>query len=186
MSVASITDGAQHNLNSVDRAIKLQYDQSDVHQYLRYWYDTDWCHMLQWLKRHTVRHHWYQSVLMLLVIGKCLNTQNRWKKCKFLVISLSFVYFYQVYYTPGIYVEGYIVFVFPFVRLCVCSFVSSFVTFVEFTLKSFSSGVCLTNHSSEAIHIWTIGTLVHWKVCYHAMSFGPRVLAPERVLEVKI
>ena len=44
----------------------------------------------------------------------------------------------------------------------VCSFVRDSVPFVEllrsFTLK-FLSGVYLTNHSSESIHIWTIGTL---------------------------
>ena len=43
------------------------------------------------------------------------------------------------YYTPGIYAEGYIVFVFPFVRSSVCMFVRSFVrtsvTFVEFASK---------------------------------------------------
>ena len=38
-------------------------------------------------------------------------------------------------YTPGIYAEGYIVFVFPFVRLYVRSFVRTFVTFVEFASK---------------------------------------------------
>ena len=47
------------------------------------------------------------------------------------------------FYTPGIYAEGYIVFVFPFVRSSVCMFVCSFVhsfvhtsvTFVEFASK---------------------------------------------------
>ena len=42
-------------------------------------------------------------------------------------------------YTPGIYAEGYIVFVFPFVRSSVCMFVCSFVltsvTIVEFASK---------------------------------------------------
>ena len=42
-------------------------------------------------------------------------------------------------YTPGIYADGYIVFVFPFVRSSVCMFVCSFVrtsvTFVEFKSK---------------------------------------------------
>ena len=52
------------------------------------------------------------------------------------------------YYTQGIYVEGYIVFVFPFV----CSYFHP-------VRSSNSSGVYLTNHSSECIHIWTIGTL---------------------------
>ena len=39
------------------------------------------------------------------------------------------------YYTPGIYAEGYIVFVFPFVRSYVRLFVRTFVTFVEFASK---------------------------------------------------
>ena len=38
-------------------------------------------------------------------------------------------------YTPGIYAEGYIVFVFPVVRLYVHSFVRTSVTFVEFASK---------------------------------------------------
>ena len=42
-------------------------------------------------------------------------------------------------YTPGIYAEGYIVFVFPFVcssvRMFVSSFVRTSVTFVEFASK---------------------------------------------------
>ena len=45
----------------------------------------------------------------------------------------------NLYYTPGIYADGYIVFVFPFVRSSVCMFVRSFVrtsvTFVEFASK---------------------------------------------------
>ena len=36
---------------------------------------------------------------------------------------------------PGIYAEGYIVFVFTFVRLYVCSFVLPFVALVEFRAK---------------------------------------------------
>ena len=38
-------------------------------------------------------------------------------------------------YTPGIYADGYIVFVFTFVRLYVRSFVRTSVTFVEFASK---------------------------------------------------
>ena len=45
----------------------------------------------------------------------------------------------QHHYTPGIYADGYIVFVFPFVRSSVCMFVCSFVrnsvTFIEFASK---------------------------------------------------
>ena len=39
------------------------------------------------------------------------------------------------FYTPGIYAEGYINFVFPFIRLYVRSFVHTSVTFVEFASK---------------------------------------------------
>ena len=39
------------------------------------------------------------------------------------------------YYTPGIYAKGYIVFVFPFVRLYVRSIVRTSVMFVEFASK---------------------------------------------------
>ena len=83
-------------------------------------------------------------------------------------------------YTPGIYAEGFIVFVFPFV----CWFVGSFVRlFVHLFIHSYSrswnyfkvlqssnsSGVYLTNHSSESIHIWTIGTLEGW-LSFHDSS----------------
>ena len=43
-----------------------------------------------------------------------------------------------------------------------CSYVRSYFLLshrTKFYVKSFSSGVYLTNHSSESIHIWTIGTL---------------------------
>ena len=67
-------------------------------------------------------------------------------------------------YTPGIYAEGYIVFVFPFVRSSVCMFVcSSFRHVCRICVKvlrqSFSSGVYLGNYLPESIHIWTIVTL---------------------------
>ena len=39
------------------------------------------------------------------------------------------------HYTPDIYAEGYIVFVFQFFRLSVCMFVRTSVTFVEFASK---------------------------------------------------
>ena len=57
---------------------------------------------------------------------------------KFLSFFIQFLYI-ECYYTPGIYADGYIVFVFPFVRLYVRLFVRSFVrnsvTFVEFASK---------------------------------------------------
>ena len=67
-------------------------------------------------------------------------------------IAPSFLY-------PWHLCRGYIVFAFLFV----CSFVtrSRHVRgiYSKVLHASFSSGVNLTNHSSESIHIWTIGTL---------------------------
>ena len=95
-------------------------------------------------------------------------------------------------YTPGIYAEGYIVFVFPFVRSYVRMFVRSFVRSyflpsrgicVKVLRLSFSSGVCLSNYSSESIHIWTIVTLEGW----HSLHYhGPQGPCPGVGLEVKI
>ena len=77
------------------------------------------------------------------------------------------VWFLFLYYTSGIYAEGYIVFVFPFVRSSVCMSVRLFVrsllsvTFEEFTSKflvKVSLSEYISNHSSESIHIWTMGT----------------------------
>ena len=75
------------------------------------------------------------------------------------------------FYTPGIYAEGYIVFAFLFVRSYVHSFVCDSVTYVEFTTKFYVQVsqvgyIYLTNHSSESIHIWTIGTLEDWLSFY--------------------
>ena len=83
------------------------------------------------------------------------------------------------FYTPGIYAEGYIVFVFPFI----CSSIRMFVissrswNYFQVLLKSNSSGVYLTNQSSESIHFWTIGTL---RGGSHSMTPDPRVHAPAR------
>ena len=68
------------------------------------------------------------------------------------------------FYTPCIYAEGYIVFVFPFVRSYARSFVCSYFLpsheiCVKVLRQSFSSGVYLSNYLSESIHIWTIATL---------------------------
>ena len=87
--------------------------------------------------------------------------------------------------TPDIYAEGYIVFFFPFVRTYVHSFVlpSCSWNYLKVLRASNSSGVYLTNHSSESIHIWTIGTLEG------RLSFGDSSLqgpCPGVGLEVKI
>ena len=86
-----------------------------------------------------------------------VNTVCLYRQCKRTVF----------YYTPDIYAEGYLVFVFPCIYLSVRMFIHSSicdsVPFVEllqsFTLTFLSSGVYLTNHSSESIPVWTRGTL---------------------------
>ena len=86
--------------------------------------------------------------------------------------------FHFINYTPGIYAEGYIVLTLTFV----CSFVRSLlsVTFVEFTSKflvkvSLSEYISLTTHQKAFIfEPW-----VPERVSFYAMSFGPRVDAPE-------
>ena len=73
------------------------------------------------------------------------------------------------------------------VRPFVCSLVRTSVTFVEFAskfcVKSFSSGVYLSNYSSESIHIWTIVTLEGWHSLH---DHGPQGPCPGVGPEVKI
>ena len=71
------------------------------------------------------------------------------------------------YYTPGIYAEGYIVFVFPFVRSYVRSFVCSFVrSFVRTSFRrvEFASKFCVK--VSQVVYI---SATTHQK----AFIFGP-------------
>ena len=100
-----------------------------------------------------------------------------------------------------IYAEGYIVFVFLFVRSFVRTYVRSFVrSFVRLFVRSFvlpsrswnyfkvlrssnSSGVHLTNHPSESIQFWTIGTLEGRLSSHDSSLQGP---CPGAGLEVKI
>ena len=95
----------------------------------------------------------------------------------------------SLYYTPGIYAAGYIVFALTFVRSSVRMFVRSFVrvflrsllsvTFVEFTSKflvkvSLSEYISLTTHQKAFIfEPW-----VPERVSFYTMSFCPRVDAP--------
>ena len=92
-------------------------------------------------------------------------------------------FWYNPCYTPIIYAEGYIVFVFPFV----CSFVLSYFHplrgITSVLCASNSSGVYLTNHISESIHIWTIDTLEGWLSFHDSSPQGP---CPGMGLEVKI
>ena len=81
------------------------------------------------------------------------------------------------------------------VRPFVCSFVRLFVRTsfrcVEFASKfcvkvlrqSFSSGLYISNYSSESIHIWTIVTLEGWHLLHDP---GPQGSCPGVGLEVKI
>ena len=71
------------------------------------------------------------------------------------------------YYTPGIYAEGYIVFVFPFVRSYVRMFVRSFVrSFVRTSFRhvEFASKFCVK--VSQVVYI---SATTHQKV----LIFGP-------------
>ena len=71
--------------------------------------------------------------------------------------------------SPGIYAaEGYIVFVFPFVCLFVCHIrgIDHKVLPKSFMLK-FLTGKA-----------FIFGSWVPWRVCFYAISFGPRVHAP--------
>ena len=56
-------------------------------------------------------------------------------------------------YTPGIYAEGYIVFVFPFVHSYVCSF-DTLTKIIKFCVNGY-----INNYSSEIIHAWAMHTL---------------------------
>ena len=75
------------------------------------------------------------------------------------------------------------------IRPFVCSFIRSFVlpsrswNYFKVLRASNLSGVYLTNHSSESIHIWTIGTL-EGRLSFHDSS--PQGPCPGVGLEVKI
>ena len=72
------------------------------------------------------------------------------------------------------------------IRPFICSFVRNFVPFVEllhsFTLKQLEQRY-LTDHSSESIHIWTIGTL-EGQLSFHDSS--PQGPCPGVGPEVKV
>ena len=108
---------------------------------------------------------------------------------QYLCLQECIYMFCEICYTPGIYAEGYIVFVFSFVCSFICSFVCSFVlpsrswNYFKLLCSSNSSGVYLTNHSSESIHIWTIGTLEGRLSFHDSSSQGP---CPRVGLEVKV
>ena len=99
------------------------------------------------------------------------------------------MFFFFFCYTPGIYAEGYIVFVYPFVRSYVCMYVSLFVLPLRlrklrrsFALK-FLKWVYPNNHSAESIYIWAMGTLEDLLIFHEFWLQGPY---PGVGLEVKI
>ena len=85
---------------------------------------------------------------------------------------------------PGIYAEGDIVFVFPFVY----SFVSSFIlpshswNYFKVLRKATRVEYISPATRSESIHIWTIGTLEGWLLSHDSSPQGP---CPEVGLEDK-
>ena len=89
---------------------------------------------------------------------------------------------YFSYLYSDIYAEGYIVFIFPLIRLSVGKFVHSFLTMATF-LIIFSSDVYLSNHWSEITGIWNIVTLEGWHL-HH--DFRPQGPCPSVGLGVKI
>ena len=123
----------------------------------------------------------------------CDFTDTSLTQCCNLAIAVQVQYNYLKspaynHYTPGIYADGYIVFVFPFVRLYVRLFVRSYFRHVcricvKVLRQSFSSGVYLSNYLSESIHIWTIVTLEGWHSLHDPRPQGP---CPWVGLEVKI
>ena len=79
-------------------------------------------------------------------------------------LTLSKVTQIQHFYTPGIYAEGYVVFIFPFVRSYVCMLVCLLnLTLTKimskFCVKSFSNGyISITTHQKAFIY----GPLIPW------------------------
>ena len=88
----------------------------------------------------------------------------------FQTIKFCFLY-------PSIYAEGFIVFSFPFVHP------SRSWNLSKKFCEGFSSGLYITNYSSESIHIWTMGTLEDLLPCH---LFWPLGSSPGVGLEVKI
>ena len=104
----------------------------------------------------------------------------------FLVFNVGLDNTWGPSYTPGIYAEGYIVFVFPFVRSYVRMFVRSFVrSFVctSFRRLEFASKFCVK--VSQVVYIsatthqkaFIFGPYLPWRVGIHYMTTDPRVHA---------
>ena len=102
------------------------------------------------------------------------------------VIYSPLIRYKQYRICPGIYAEGFLVFVFPFVRsyvcmyVCVCVFVRSFFrylneNYVKVLHENFSNGDISTTTDQKA---FILGPWVPWRVCLHSMNFGLRVYAP--------
>ena len=83
------------------------------------------------------------------------------------------------FYTPGIYVEGYIVFVFPFVCLIVRLFIRSYFRPVRGITSKFYVQATRVEYISPTTHqkVFIFGPKVPWRVGFHSMTFHPRVHA---------
>ena len=139
-----------------------------------------------WTKIKTLNFFPYPTDPSKLALPQIFFHDFRIEKYFFIILKFMLCSFeaflvlcsFSYHYTPGIYAEGYIVFAvlfFHFVR----SYVRTSVSFVEFTTKfstklreSFSSGVYLTNYSSESIQIWTISTLEGLLPCHEFWPQG--------------
>ena len=81
-----------------------------------------------------------KTCFMLHLNNKDTNQPGLW--CRLINTYTERIKFSN-FYTPGIYAEGYIVFVFPFVRSYVCMFVRSFVRWFVRSYFLPSRGICV-------------------------------------------
>ena len=96
-------------------------------------------------------------VIHFTIVSNIIVLSSSWRS---IVYRLAY---FMLYYTPGIHAEGYIVFVFPFVRSYVRSFVCSFVR-TSFRHVEFASKFCVK--VSQVVYI---SATTHQK----AFIFGP-------------
>ena len=100
------------------------------------------------------------------------------------LFSSFLTFLYPQHLCPGVY--SFRLSVHPFARLFICSSVRDSIhlwNYFKVLRQSFSSGVYLTNHSSESIPLWTIGTLEGQLSFHDSWPQGP---CPGMGLEVKI
>ena len=99
-----------------------------------------------------------------------MENKPNYAKLTYLSHALTLLFLLHLakyYYTPGIYAEGYIVFVFPFVRSYVRMFVRSFVR--SFVRTSFRHVEFASNFCVKVSQMVYISATTHQK----AFIFGP-------------